>query len=151
MTGQTKSGKTTRLMEWVASQKNIDGILQPTIEGKRFLYHIFSRSLIQLETDQTKNSIEAGKYKFRSDVFELANKKLIQCLNKNLDWIVIDEIGYLELNGKGFDTAVKVFLKNDFYTGKLIFVIRESLLKKVIQHYGLEQYELINHNFFSNY
>jgi hypothetical protein len=47
LTGEIKSGKTTQLMLWASPQKNIDGILQPVIEGKRFIYHLGSKTLKQ--------------------------------------------------------------------------------------------------------
>ncbi|MEJ5350567.1 MAG: nucleoside-triphosphatase [Melioribacteraceae bacterium] len=140
ITGLSKSGKTTSLMSWTSSQKNIDGILQPVIEEKRFFYHISSRTLFQLESEDDVNSIKVGRYKFRLEAFNWANEKLINCIGKNLEWIVVDEIGFLELNGEGLHSSVKKLLSSTL-NEKLIFVVRESLLQQVLDYYQIDNYE----------
>src|SRR3989339_1089105 len=133
LTGEIKSGKTTKLMQWAAG-KNIDGILQPVIDDKRFIYHIGSRTLKILEDLESKHESELvtiGKYKFRKSVFDWSQNTLIDCLDKKLDWIIIDEIGPLELEGKGLEPAIsKIFMQVDNLNGNVLCVIRDSILEK---------------------
>lgn len=138
VSGKIKTGKTTRLMKWVSSQKNVDGILQPVVEEKRFLYHISSKTLIQLETNSTANVISIGKFNFSLLAFEKAKKIIEESLTKNLDYLVIDEIGPLELNGKGLEPIItKVISEKDLFSGKLILVVREEIFEKFLNHYKL--------------
>ncbi len=149
LTGSINSGKTTKLMQWAVVQKNIDGIFQPVIDDKRFIYHISSRTLKILETTKTKPENEIiiiGKYKFRKSVFDWAQSILIDCLGKKFDWIIIDEIGPLELEGKGLEPTIsKIFNEIDKLNANVLCVVRDSILEKFVKHYKLEnKYELVN-------
>ncbi|MCX6170457.1 MAG: hypothetical protein NTX65_14015 [Ignavibacteriales bacterium] len=142
LTGAFHSGKTTRLMHWAASQKKIDGIFQPVIDDKRFIYHISSRTLKSLEVPSTTKDeliIKIGKYFFSKETFSWAQEKLLDCLSKDLNWLVIDEIGPLELESKGLEPAVSKIL-NEFekYDGKILCVVRGSIIDKFVEHYKLE-------------
>ncbi len=139
--GPVKSGKTTRLMQWAASQKIIDGIFQPVIDEKRFIYHIGSRTLKLLESNRTNNITTIGKYNFSNESFDWAKKVLLDCIEKELDWLVIDEVGPLELDGKGLEPVVsKILREQDKMKCKIICVVREKLLEKFLIHYSLENY-----------
>lgn len=139
LTGEIRTGKTTRLMRWATSQKNIDGIFQPVIDEKRFVYHIGSRTLKPLETSETTNIISIGKYNFSNQTFAWSQKILIDCLEKNLDWIVIDEIGPLELDAKGLEPVItKLLAERENIKAKVLCVVREAILERFIEHYGLQ-------------
>ncbi|MBA4406834.1 hypothetical protein C0389_06130 [bacterium] len=142
LTGPVHTGKTTRLMHWVTSQKNIDGIFQPVIDEKRFIYHIASRTLKLLDLPSATHDekvIKIGKYFFSRDVFAWSQKILTDGFEKELDWLIIDEIGPLELSGTGFEPAItKIFSENEKFRGNILCVVRDSILEKVIEHYKLE-------------
>ncbi len=139
LTGKIRTGKTTRLMRWAASQKNIDGIFQPVIDEKRFVYHIGSRTLKLLETSENSNITSIGKYNFSNDTFEWTQKVLLDCISKKLNWIIIDEVGPLELQGKGLEPALsKLLLEREGIQAQILCVVRESILEKFIEHYGLQ-------------
>ncbi|KAF0142048.1 MAG: hypothetical protein FD122_1135 [Stygiobacter sp.] len=144
VTGGIKTGKTTRLMRWAASQKNIDGIFQPVIDEKRFVYHIGSRTLKPLETSDKENITSIGKYNFSNQTFAWSQKILSDCAAKNLDWIIVDEIGPLELQGKGLEPDVSKLLSDrENIKAQILCVVRDSILEKFIEHYGLQNdYEI---------
>ncbi len=146
LTGPVHSGKTTKLMQWAAGKKSIDGILQPVIDEKRFIYHIGTRTLRALETKDSNNAFVIGKYKFNIEVFNWSQTVLLEVLNKNFDWLVIDEIGPLELEGKGLEPAIsKIFNEIEKLNGNILCVVRDSILEKFVEHYRLEsKYDLIN-------
>jgi nucleoside-triphosphatase len=146
LSGAVHTGKTTQLMHWASTQKNIDGIFQPVIDEKRFIYHIASGSLIMLETEETSDVTTIGKYKFSNKIFEWANSILLDCMNKKLDWIVIDEIGPLELDGKALEPVVSLLISSrNKINAKLICVVRTEMLTKFIEHYQLnDQYEILH-------
>lgn len=139
LTGEIRTGKTTRLMQWAASQKNVDGIFQPMIDEKRFVYHIGSRTLKPLETTETDDITSIGRYNFSNKTFLWSQNILNECASKKLDWIIVDEIGPLELEGKGLEPAVsKLFLELDKIQAQILCVVRDSILEKFIEHYGLQ-------------
>ena len=147
LTGPIHSGKTTKLMRWAAGKKNIDGVLQLIVDEKRFIYHIGSRTLKLLETIENKPETEIviiGKYQFRKSVFEWTQNILLDCLHKKLDWLIIDEIGPLELEGKGLEPAIsKILIENEKYEGNILCVVRDSILEKFIEHYKLQSKYLL--------
>ena len=142
LTGPVHTGKTTRLMQWASSQKNIDGIFQPIIDEKRFIYNIASRTLKMLESSSNSTDekvIKIGNYRFSKDVFLWAQNALLNSLDKNLEWLIIDEIGPLELEGKGLEPAVSIILSEDEkYEGNILCVVRDPMLEKFVEHYGLK-------------
>ena len=147
VTGQVHSGKTTRLMHWSASQKKIDGIFQPVIDDKRFIYHIASRTLKSLEVNASakdEHTIRIGNYRFSKDTFEWTGKILLDSISKDLEWLVIDEIGLLELDGNGLEPAISnIFDKRKNISAKIVCVVREEILRKFIDHYKLQNcYEI---------
>lgn len=146
LTGPIHTGKTSRLMHWATQQKKIDGIFQPVIENKRFIYHIASRTLRQLETDEMKGVTMIGKFKFSNQTFDWTKNILNDCINKELEWLVIDEVGPLELKGKGLEPIIsKIFKQIDTLNGNVLCVVRDSILEKFVEHYKLEsKYDLIN-------
>lgn len=142
LTGPVHTGKTTRLMHWASSQKNIDGIFQPIIDEKRFLYHIASRTLRMLESPSNSTDekvIKIGNYRFSKEVFIWAQTILLNSLDKNLDWLIIDEIGPLELDGSGLEPIItKIFNESEKFSGKILCVVRDSMIDKFVEHYKLE-------------
>lgn len=144
LTGEIKTGKTTRLMYWAASQKNIDGIFQPVIDEKRFVYHIGSRTLKPLETTESEEVTSIGKYNFSNQTFLWSQNILSECAAKNLEWIIVDEIGPLELQDKGLEPAIsKLFSEREKIQAQILCVVRDSILEKFVEHYGLQNdYEI---------
>jgi nucleoside-triphosphatase THEP1 len=144
MSGAVHTGKTTRLMQWSMAQKNIDGIFQPLVDEKRFIYHIASRTLKMLQTGQEKDVTEIGKYKFSNETFLWARKMLQEASLKEPDWLLIDEIGPLELKGLGLEPAItEILSRRESLKTNILCVVRDSVLEKFIDNYGLkDSYEI---------
>jgi len=142
--GPIHSGKTTRLAEWALHQTNIDGILAPMQKGKRYLKRIASGELRLLEPGLPKrNPVDVytvGKFSFSKSVFQWAAKALQENLEQPLNWLVIDEIGFLELDGQGLEPAVKKALALSHSVGpkNILIIVRERLVEKIITHYNLQ-------------
>ncbi|MDQ7817508.1 MAG: nucleoside-triphosphatase [Melioribacteraceae bacterium] len=145
-TGPVKSGKTTLLMQWATTHKSIDGIFQPVIDEKRFLYHIGSRTLKALETNSEMNTFIIGNYRFSNESFDWAKNLLLDCFEKEIDWLIIDEVGPLELEGKGLEPAVsKILNERARLKCMIICVVREKLLDQFLIHYKLNNsYKIFN-------
>jgi nucleoside-triphosphatase THEP1 len=141
------SGKTTRLLSWLNNKNNLYGILSPVIDGKRYLLNISSKEKRMLEVvgkEDQKDVITVGKYKFDKNVFEWGCKVIANSIEENPEWIVIDEVGPLELGGEGLAKAVnKVFShQNILVKTSLVLVVRDSLMTDFLNHYNLTENDI---------
>ena len=145
--GKIQTGKTTSLFQIINKLNSVDGILQPVVDEKRRLYHIASRTIRDFEVvNSSKETISIGKYNFLRKSFDWANDKIIAALNSKPDWLIVDEIGKLEVNGEGLDKSIKVIIENiEDVNTKLIFVIRDYLVEDAISRYkfGKNGYNII--------
>lgn len=140
-TGKIKSGKTTNLFRWCIGKTSIGGVLQPVIDGKRFFYSIRNKELIQLEpfNDLNKDTIQIGKYNFLIKGFDKAKAILKEDFQQNLDWLIIDEFGPLEIDGKGLEPVItEILISKENFKGNLLVVIRENLLDMFLEKYKLK-------------
>lgn len=145
--GKIKSGKTTNIFRWSVSQKNVAGILQPVIDGKRFFYSISDRTIIQLEISDeqaiglsNEDLIKIGKYNFLKSGFEKAQEILLRDFERNYEWLVIDEIGPLELNNSGLEPVIsKIINGKEYFSGNILLVVRANIFNNVLKHYNLEK------------
>jgi nucleoside-triphosphatase THEP1 len=140
LTGEIKSGKTTRLQKWAANN-NADGILAPVIEGKRHLVRIKSGESKLLEYAGGDKAIELtkiGNYNFLTSVFEWGRNEMYYAFLGKPEWLIIDEIGPLELRGEGMEPEVNKIMADSSQTDmNVVLVVRKSLIENVIEHYGL--------------
>jgi nucleoside-triphosphatase len=152
-TAPVNSGKTTALMEWAKSKDRLGGFLAPDIEGLRRLYrlrdrqlHLYQLSAAALAAAAPEAVVNIGKFNFAAEAFELARRTLLEDLAAGFDWVVIDEIGKLELRGEGLEPAVGQVIasfQRPEAKGNLLLVVRDELVDKVAQHYGIADYEAI--------
>lgn len=146
-TGKIKSGKTTNLFRWCIGKSSIGGVLQPVIDGKRFFYSIRNKELIQLESfnDLDKDTIQIGKYNFLIKGFDKAKAILKEDFQQNLDWLIIDEFGPLEIDGKGLEPVItEILISKENFKGNILVVVRENLLDMFLEKYKLkDKYTLL--------
>jgi nucleoside-triphosphatase len=141
LTGPVQTGKTTRLTEWAKDKTNIDGILQPAINDERYLVDIRSNVSKRLTAGKEQSdTVSVGQYIFDKKVFMWANAELINYLENRPGWIIVDEVGKLELAGEGLDSAVFELLQksSSFPFTKFLFVVRDSLLNSFLEYYNLK-------------
>jgi nucleoside-triphosphatase THEP1 len=138
--GPIHSGKTTRLQKFIAD-KSCDGIIAPVIDGKRYIQRIKTSEIRLLETE-SEDAIVIGKFKFSKETMEWAKRQIKESLQSNVDYLVIDEVGKLEMIDQGYEPMVSIavdkFKKENSFD--LILVVRESLVDDVIKKYGLADY-----------
>lgn len=140
-TGEIKTGKTTRLQKWAKENPDADGILSPVIDGCRHIVSVKKAEARLLEYHGDDKSIaitKIGYYNFLTSVFEWGRKELYKAYLQKPKWLIIDEIGPLELRGEGLEPEVSRILNDDANDAtNLVLVIRKPLLETVIEHYGL--------------
>ena len=140
--------KTTLLKNWFADNESISGFLSPKINGKRVFENLESGEQRLLEIE--KSSLQIGKYAFDPEVFYWAESELLKQLNGDREWVVIDEIGPLEIRkGKGFHNLIlKIITERSSIKPKVIFVVRDFMVEDFIEQYPLENPKILVKDFF---
>jgi nucleoside-triphosphatase len=154
-TGAVHSGKTTTLQEWLRNKPlNAGGILAPDKGGKRCLYDIARDHYYNFEMNDdhpSEDTLMVGKYRFSKKTFEIAQEIMLRTLKENPDWMIVDELGKLELEGLGLEpalTEVINFYKGPDAKGRLILVVRDHLRDNAIDRYGLNTDMTLHKSFF---
>ncbi len=130
LTGPIQSGKTTLLLIW-AKQQHIAGILTPLVEGHRHFLDIETGKFFpMIASEEETQVLEIGKYRFSATGFEKATILLKQaCSKPGHSFLVIDEIGPLELNRqKGFYEILLFLLDNLEMNCRIVLVVRDKCL-----------------------
>jgi nucleoside-triphosphatase THEP1 len=138
LTGPIHSGKTTLLErvvhEFRKSKVKVDGFLSKALrEGQEVTgYDLFDlregSSIPLLRTTGEKEWQRVGSYFFLPSGLDKAKRIILR--SKNADLFVVDEIGPLELSGKGFWPALKqaLFPPQAAY----LIVVREKILEEFL-------------------
>ena len=145
------SGKTTELLQWCRQQKNISGILMPDINGSRKILDLQTKNIFDIECTDAANTKElltsVGRFNCYTDSFDKGNSIILTALNQKPGWLVIDEAGKLELEGKGFYesivNAVDAY-NNEKIAGNLLITVRESLCNKVISFFKIKNFQIVH-------
>lgn len=155
--GSKNSGKTTFLNYLIrrAKQRKIQvaGFLSRgrlLLDGRKHQYFLEDISsgknyLLATQAPDRPESIPYGGYFFDPEVFKLGNELLLNHLN--VDLLVLDEFGPLELQGQGFRRAFDIILRE--YSGIFLITVRSSLLPEVKKIINQNLKKKSDRNFFS--
>lgn len=134
--GAIHSGKTNALQKWIAG-KNVAGILTPIVNDYRVLFSIADGVYFDLESRSSETeTIAVGRYVFLKAAFEKASVILTSALKRDeIEWLVVDEIGPLELAGEGLHDPILEILKGK---KSVILVVREAILAPVIDYFKIQ-------------
>ena len=144
LTSPIQTGKTTSLVKWSDNRNDIHGILTPDVDGKRLFMNANNRQLFLMEAKEGESeTLAVGKFIFSKTNFEKAIQIIHDGINRN-GWLVIDEIGPMELRGEGFHNVLNEVLKKR--TGKTLLVVREkeNMVEKVKTYFNLHDVTVIN-------
>jgi nucleoside-triphosphatase len=142
LTGPVHSGKTSLLKKVVRELKGqeyrIDGFLSETVSEKGEIvgYNLLGlkeeKSIPLIRRTGEKEWQKVGSYFFIPQGLEEAEKIILR--GKEADIFVIDEVGPLELSGKGFWPALKqvVFQPLNSY----VFIVRKNIIKDFLAMLG---------------
>jgi nucleoside-triphosphatase len=135
LTGAVHTGKTTALVNWCEG-KRVGGFVTPVVDGLRVVQVLPSHECFPFETKNTADGIiSIGRYHFLMDGFEYMNNLLQTVTSTESDWIVVDEVGPLELQGQGLHEGLTHALR--YAACNVLLVVRESLVNEVIAKYTL--------------
>jgi nucleoside-triphosphatase THEP1 len=134
LTGPVRSGKTTALVNWSENRNDVQGILTPLAGERRVFMNAESREQFPMEAEADESAVlPIGRFRFSKKNFERAIQ-IIQESVRREGWLIIDEIGPLELKGEGFnDVLIEVLRRRK---NKLLLVVREGFVEKVKELFG---------------
>ncbi len=145
--GDTGSGKTTLLNKWATNTTNIGGILSPEINGKRYFHNINSGEKRPLESSD--GNLKVGRFTFDEDAFLWATESLLEQFQSGYDWLIIDEIGPLELKQKkGFHLLIQQLQNKASSNTRLLFIVRATLVDEFIHTYSIQHVKIIPRTYF---
>lgn len=135
LTAPIQSGKTTSLISWSEKRDDVYGILTPVVNGKRVFMNANTKEqfLMEAKADEAE-TVRIGKFVFSKSSFEKAIQVIRNAIH-NKGWLIIDEIGPLELKGEGFAGILKeVLIKRN---ENILLVVREGLLEQINNHFTI--------------
>ena len=153
VTGESGSGKTSWCREYIArhrkSGSTVGGILSPAIEkqGQRV-----GSNALDLLTGQAvpfarlshhnsfMESDEVGDYTISREAILFACDAIERAVESRCDLVVIDEVGPLELQGKGLMPAVELALASAI---NVLIVVRSSLREALQKHFSDYEFTVI--------
>ncbi len=146
--GPIRSGKTTKLLEWCKTRDDVGGILTPDQNGLRVLIDISRNQLFKFQVDE-KNAkvIQIGRFYFSAETFETGRTIIARERSSSKNWLVIDEVGPLELQGQGFEPEISktiAFFKKQKPAKNLLLIVRQNLLDEVIQHFKIDTFQFFD-------
>ncbi len=106
------SGKTTSLKKW-SERQNFGGILSPKIEGNRYVEDIGNGNRYKMDAE---SGIQIGRHTFSVDSFEQAEKILESEMFSGKEWMIIDEIGPLEIRKESGLHQILTTILNTVFT-----------------------------------
>lgn len=144
LTGPIRTGKTTRLATWLEG-RDAAGILTPDREGIRWMKRLSDGIWIPFEVKAETDLpiIDIGRFRFFAEAFTQAKTEFQQAVERQAPWIVVDEVGKLEVKGKGLEPAITRLTEahqSGDYTGNLLLVVREELLEKVLEKWKITEW-----------
>lgn len=151
ITGKMNDGKTTKLIacyekrgvgEGFALIKKMNGHLVHSYNARQ-LSTGEERLLILRDrwlTHTFDEGCRIGPYCFSKRGLKWIEVQLQRAMAKGITPLFLDEIGKLEIMGKGYDAIFREVLGQD----KDIYVtIREDLVEMVVHHYGISSYTIV--------
>lgn len=144
--GRVNTGKTTRLLAWAESGRDAGGILEPVVERARMIHDLETGRRFALSRSREAGDDEdcrIGPFAFSGSAFRRARSVLRRAFLSRPAWLVIDEIGPLELAGRGLEpTAGRIIRWCNARPGppNLLLVVRAELLDAVRKRYGIRSW-----------
>ncbi|GAA4371010.1 hypothetical protein GCM10023185_46070 [Hymenobacter saemangeumensis] len=144
LTGPIRSGKTTRLMAWARATPGAAGLLMPDGPQGR-MFHDLETGFAWPAAARLGEArpLTIGRFQFSRAAFEWANASLRGAAARpGTRWLVLDELGPLELRGEGLAPALQSILAQPARPFHLVLVIRASLVGQVTAAFNLSRWPL---------
>ena len=147
LVGDINFGKSTLVYDMVGKADfSCGGVISiPVIkEGKKVgmdALDVMTGTTKELARMGTPDGISVGRYMISKEGLEHGKNAIYNAVGK-CELVIIDEIGPLEMEGRGMARAAEYALKN----GNTLVVIRRTLADRFIEKYGMYEFKTINAN-----
>ena len=142
-------------MQWLEKKPKVAaGFLTPDVDGKRKLYDIAAKAYHDFEKDAETcpDHTQIGTFIFDNAIFKYGQDILLNATKQWPRWLVIDEVGKLEMEQKqGWEPVLTNVIKLHNDTDNecdMLLVVRDYLLNDAIAHYGLHAAIVLDKKFF---
>lgn len=147
LTGPVQGGKTTLVSEKIILLREkgvkVMGFLCPGSfsEGKRSAF-----SLVDLETGrqvpmgdsiEQKGWVKFRRFFFNPEAFSQGELWIKNCLQRDPDLLVIDEVGPMELEGNGWSKSLDNLAQNSSVTQ--LWIVRQQILSEVTEKWKIPE------------
>ncbi len=143
LTGPTQSGKTTLVKETAGllmeKGLKVRGILAPGNfrDGKRNEFFIWDiktgKAELLASRKPEKGWTPYGPFFFNPDIFLKGTATIGQALKERADLVILDEVGPVEMKGKGWHQALEML--KDRRDVRQVWVVRERMQKEIRLNY----------------
>jgi nucleoside-triphosphatase THEP1 len=152
LTAGINEGKTSLLHNWASKRNDVYGILTPKENGKRFFLDINTGDQFDMEAvSEEESTLEIGRFVFSKIAFDRAIQILRKAATEKEGWLIIDEVGPLEISQNGFHEFLKEILADKESSLKIILVVRKPLVDDVITIYGIDAAQVTIHGLDSDF
>lgn len=152
ITGSIHSGKSKRLMALFESEKKGDGYvaIKRIIQGKIAGYDAMRLKTLEKFPLVVKeeyleepfvSECQIGPYLFSHSAMEQIYDTFDECIKKRIEPLYFDEVGLLELEGKGFDRLVKTLISSGL---DLVLVVRNEFLEGFLKRYQVKEFLIVS-------
>lgn len=144
LSGPIQTGKTTSLVNWSQDRDDVAGILTPVVNGKRVFMDVHTREQFAMEASETDvDVLSVGRFVFSKSSFDRAQEVIRSGVGRP-GFLVIDEVGPLEMRREGFYAVVKEALQRQDAEQVVILVVREGLVERVREFFMLHDVLVID-------
>jgi nucleoside-triphosphatase len=153
LTGKINEGKTTTLQKWLKiwekRKLRVGGIvaIAKWKSGIKHSYEIHDietgKSCLFAAMEKIEDGISMGRFNFSIKGIAFAEKVLLRNPS-SLDILIVDEIGPLEISGRGLAKALEMILH--YPPKNLILVVRESLAERVADAFKIKKFKSLKIN-----
>jgi nucleoside-triphosphatase THEP1 len=140
LTAPIQSGKTTSLINWSGERNDAHGILTPVVAGKRVFMNAQTKEQFPMEATGEEETLVVGRFVFSKAGFDKAIQIIRDAISKE-GWLVVDEIGPLELKGQGFCEILKKVLA--VRKENIVLIVREGMAEQVKKYFNIDEAEQV--------
>ncbi len=91
---------------------------------------------------KNENQQQIGAFFIDDVAIKNGRKQIEKAITTQVDFVIIDEVGKLELNNKGWHICIEKLLSE--FNGKIILSIRTEFIEKAIKKWDLKNIKLIS-------
>jgi nucleoside-triphosphatase THEP1 len=147
ITGEINQGKTTRIISIFNENRNGDGFITKKVFGNGGFdgYEIVRLSngdkmpFINKILSVPDEAFRYGIFSFSQRALNFAEEIIDELLSNNISPVYMDEIGPVELDGKGFCELLRKALHTDI---DLYITVRQSCVDAVVKKFNIRKCEI---------